>query len=141
MSAHDPTGTLRLHLSRDERLFLNGTVVSLDRRATLSLHARASFLRGRNVMQADEATTPLRGLYFTVQRMLLAPDDAASAALEAGSRSEALLAAVATPALVEGLVDAREALREGRPFAAMRGIKALFPIEDRMLGRSEERAA
>ena len=128
-----PRGALRLDLAAGERLFVNGAVLAVDRRVAVTLLNRAAILRGANVMQAEEATTPLRRLYFAAQRGLVSPGEATAAALEAGALTEALLAAVSTPALVSGLLDAREALGRGEPFAAMRAVRPLFALEARLL--------
>jgi flagellar protein FlbT len=42
----------------------------LDRKATIELLNDAAFLLETPVIQASEATTPLRQLYFVVQMML-----------------------------------------------------------------------
>lgn len=119
---------LKLHLHAGERLFLNGAVVVFERKTTLTLLGKASFLRETHVMQAEEATTPLRRLYFSIQALVLDPE-ARREAVEAGSRIEQLLAAARTPDLVAALLDAREALDAGRPFHAMRAIRPLFAVE------------
>lgn len=124
---------LRLNLAGGERLFVNGGVLSVDRKVAVTLLNRVAFLRGAHVMQAEEATTPIARLYFAAQRGLIAPDESASAALEAGALTEALLAAVTSPALVSGLMDAREALARGEPFAAMRAVRPLLPLEAQLL--------
>ena len=124
---------LRLDMAAGERLFVNGAVLAVDRRVGVSLLNRAAFLRGNHVMQADEATTPLRRLYFAAQRGLIAPGEATAAALEAGALTEALLAAVSSPPLVSGLMDARDALARGEPFGAMRAVKPLFALEAQLL--------
>ena len=122
---------LRLHMKAGERLFLNGTVVAVDRRCALTILGEASFLREAYVMQVEDASTPLRRLYFTVQGMIIGGADA-SAALNAGVRIEQLLAAARSPDLVAGLLDAREALPE-KPHHALRALRPLFSIEDARL--------
>ena len=125
--------TLAINMAANERVFVNGAVLGVDRRTRLLLCNEVTFLRERNVMQEAEAVTPLRRLYFAAQRGMIAPADATAAAVEAGALTEALLAAAATPALVNGLLDARDALARGRPYEAMRAIKPLFALEARLL--------
>jgi flagellar biosynthesis repressor protein FlbT len=60
-----------IHLKRNERLFVNGAVLRLDRRGTIELLNDAQFLLENHVMQPDDATTPMRQLYFVVQTMIL----------------------------------------------------------------------
>lgn len=128
---------LKLHLRANERLFVNGTVLAVDRPTALTLLGRADFLREAHVMQAEDATTPLRRLYFAVQAIVLDPE-ARREAMDAGARIERLLAAARTPALVAGLLDARRALESGRPFHALKALRPLFAIEAERLGADVE---
>ena len=130
---------LKLHLRAGERLFLNGTVVTVEGRTVLTLLGEASFLREAHVMQAEAATTPLRRLYFAIQTLVLDPH-ARREAVDAGARIERLLAMARTPELVAGLMDARDALDGGRPFHAMRAVRALFATEAERLEAREQAA-
>ena len=42
--------------------------------ASLVLHNKAVLLRGRDVMQEEEASTPARRLYFSIMLMYIDPD-------------------------------------------------------------------
>ena len=46
---------------------------STDRKATIELLNDATFLLETHVMQASDATTPLRQIYFVIQVMLMDP--------------------------------------------------------------------
>jgi flagellar protein FlbT len=65
-----------IHLKRNEKLYLNGAVIKLDRRGTIQLLNDANFLVENYVMQPEEATTPLRQVYFLVQLMIMDPPNA-----------------------------------------------------------------
>lgn len=67
---------MHIHLKRNEKLYLNGAVIRLDRRGTIELLNDAQFLLENHVMQAESATTPLRQVYFIVQLMLMDPGNA-----------------------------------------------------------------
>ena len=63
---------LKLSLKPGEKFVLNGAVVQNgDRRSALLLQNKASVLREKDIMQADEATTPSRRIYFPVMMMYL----------------------------------------------------------------------
>lgn len=64
-----------IHLKRNEKLYLNGAVIRLDRRGTVELLNDADFLLENHIMQPESASTPLRRLYFIVQAMLMDPKD------------------------------------------------------------------
>jgi flagellar biosynthesis repressor protein FlbT len=63
---------LKLSLKPGEKFVLNGAVVQNgDRRATLVLQNKASVLREKDILQADEVTTPARRIYFPMMMMYL----------------------------------------------------------------------
>tara|TARA_R110002094_G_scaffold149513_1_gene138120 strand:- start:4428 stop:4676 length:249 start_codon:yes stop_codon:yes gene_type:complete len=63
---------LKISLKPGEKFVLNGAVVENgDRRATLLLQNRASVLREKDIMQADQVTTPARHIYFPIMMMYL----------------------------------------------------------------------
>jgi flagellar protein FlbT len=63
---------LKLSLKPGEKFVLNGAVVQNgDRRGVLILQNKASVLREKDIMQAEEATSPARRIYFPVMMMYL----------------------------------------------------------------------
>lgn len=63
---------LKLSLKPGEKFVLNGAVVQNgDRRGVLILQNKASVLREKDIMQAEEARTPARRVYFPVMMMYL----------------------------------------------------------------------
>ena len=68
--------TLKISLKPNEKIYLNGAVVRVDRKVTLELLNDVHFLLESHVLQIDEASTPLRQLYFILQVMLMNPTGA-----------------------------------------------------------------
>ena len=64
---------MNITLRAGERIYINGAVLRIDRKATIELLNDATFLLETHVMQASDATTPLRQIYFVVQVMLMDP--------------------------------------------------------------------
>jgi flagellar protein FlbT len=63
---------LKLSLKPGERFVLNGAVVQNgDRRGVLILQNKASVLREKDIMQAEEVNSPARRIYFPVMMMYL----------------------------------------------------------------------
>ncbi len=63
---------LKLSLKPGEKFVLNGAVVQNgDRRGVLILQNKASVLREKDIMQAEDAKTPARRIYFPVMMMYL----------------------------------------------------------------------
>lgn len=70
---------LKLKLKAEEKVIVNGAlIVNGDRPATLTVLNFANILRESDVMQEEEADTPVRRAYFVAQLMLLDPDNAGS---------------------------------------------------------------
>ena len=67
---------MKIHLKRNEKLFLNGAVIRLDRRGSIELLNDAQFLLEAHIMQQEDAKRPLEQVYFIVQTMLMDPGNA-----------------------------------------------------------------
>ena len=69
---------LKIELKPGEKFIVNGAVMVAGKTgASLALRNHAVLLRGRDVMQEAEATTPARRLYFTLMLMYIDPDNRA----------------------------------------------------------------
>lgn len=55
--------TLRISLKDGERIIVNGAMLRSSGRSSLSIESKAAILRGRDLMEPDDATTPARRLY------------------------------------------------------------------------------
>ncbi|MEM1381403.1 MAG: flagellar biosynthesis repressor FlbT [Pseudomonadota bacterium] len=67
---------LRLRLRPNERIIVNGCVLTNgDRRNTITVSSFGQVLRGKYVLQPEDAKTPIRRLYFTVQMLLISGCD------------------------------------------------------------------
>jgi flagellar protein FlbT len=70
---------LKIELKPGEKFIVNGAVMVAGKSgASLALRNQAVLLRGRDVMQESEATTPARRLYFTLMLMYIDPDNRAA---------------------------------------------------------------
>ncbi len=94
---------MNLTLRAGEKLYLNGDVIRVDRKVTIELLNDVTFLMQSHVLQADEATTPLRQVYFAVQVILMDPAAASYAVGLASKLIESALLAYQTPQIVGGL--------------------------------------
>lgn len=67
---------LRLRLRPHERIIVNGCVLTNgDRRNTITVDSFGQVLRGKYVLQPEDARTPIRRLYFTIQMLLISGCD------------------------------------------------------------------
>ena len=124
---------MNITLRAGERFFINGAVIRIDRKATIELLNDVTFLLENHVMQAKDATTLTRQIYFAVQIMLMDPAATATATPLASSLVETALGAYGTPELISGLRGVAHSLARGRNFEAMKALRLLFPLEDREL--------
>ena len=132
---------MNITLRAGERFFINGAVIRIDRKATVELLNDVTFLLENHVMQAKEATTLTRQIYFAVQITLMDPTATASAAPLAGSLLDTALGAYRTPELISGLRGVAQSLARSRNFEAMKALRALFPLEDQELKAEAELSA
>ena len=122
-----------LKLRAGEKLYINGAVIKMERKATIELLNDATFLLEGHVIQPEEASTPLRQLYFVLQTQLMER----SAAPMARKMFRAMLvdtaAALGEGAVAEALRAAGELAESDRVFEAMKAIRALFPLEAELI--------
>ena|SRR5690348_369503 len=124
---------MNITLRAGERLFINGAVIRIDRKASIELLNEVTFLLENHVMQAEQATTPVRQIYFAVQIMLMDPTAAASAAPLAHSLLESALGGYRAPEMTSGLKGVAALLVRSRNFEALKALRGLFALEDKEL--------
>ena len=68
---------LKFVLRPGEKMVVNGAVIGAgDQQGSILLFNKAHFLRGREIMREEEATTLERRIYFVIQLAYLFPEDA-----------------------------------------------------------------
>ena len=122
---------MNITLRAGERLYINGAVIRVDRKATIELLNDVTFLLENHVMQADEATTPLRQIYFAVQVMLMDPGATAVATTLSRRLMESAQKAFENPLILAGLNMIAGQIDRGRNFEALKALRALFPLEEK----------
>jgi len=84
-------------------------------------------------MKVEDASTPLRQLYFIIEIMLMNPTDS-FATREMFKKSIQMTNDVSESALlVAGLRSVKTLVEANRIFDALKAVRALFPIEAEML--------
>jgi len=121
---------MNLSLRAGERIYVNGAVLRVDRKVTLELLNDATFLLENQVMQPEQAVTPLRQLYFVVQLMLIEPDQVAAKLELFTQQVVAMLAACRNVEILEAVSACNELVAKGRYHETLKTIRALFPLED-----------
>jgi flagellar protein FlbT len=130
--------TLKISLKPNEKIYLNGAVVRVDRKVTLELLNDVQFLLESHVLQMDEATTPLRQLYFILQVMLMNPNGADDARALFRRSLPLLLASFSDPEITGTLKNVDRMVGEGHIYEALKAIRGLYPLELKALGENDD---
>lgn len=127
---------MHISLRAGEKIYINGAVLRADRKVSIELLNDATFLLEAHVMKVEDASTPLRQLYFIIQIMLMNPTDSL-AAREMFRKSIRMTIDVSENAvLVAGLRTVRTLVDANRIFEALKAVRALFPVEAEILAGS-----
>ena len=129
---------LKISLKPNEKIYINGAVLRVDRKVSIELLNDVQFLLENHVLQADQASTPLRQLYFIVQVMLMNPDGAGEALSMFRKTLPLLLANFTDERMKSALKDVDRQVGEGHVYEALKAIRALYPIEKSILEQGSE---
>ena len=123
---------MHISLRAGEKIYINGAVLRVDRKVSIELLNDASFLLEAHVMRAEDATTPLRQLYFIVQVLLMNPTDSEAVRDMFDASVDRTISAFDDVKVVAGLRSAADLVAASRTFEALKTIRSLFPIESRI---------
>ncbi|MEM8649731.1 MAG: flagellar biosynthesis repressor FlbT [Pseudomonadota bacterium] len=126
-------GNIQLYLKANEKIFINGAVLKVDRKVSFELLNDVTFLLESNVIQKEEADTAMKQLYFVVQLMLMHPADIDQPMTMFKAMVNGLLATLETPELIKGVKDVDVEVSTGKYFAALKIVRNLIAIEAEIL--------
>jgi flagellar protein FlbT len=138
---------LKLSLKPGERFVLNGAVVQNgDRRGVLVLQNKASVLREKDIMQAEEASSPARRVYFPVMMMYLDEGAAVRYYDEFAHRLSEFMSVIRNPDILGECVAISKHVMAREYYKALMSCRKLIDYEDERLanvatGVSPRRAA
>jgi flagellar biosynthesis repressor protein FlbT len=126
---------LKLSLKPGEKFVLNGAVVQNgDRRGVLVLQNKASVLREKDIMQAEEANTPARRIYFPVMMMYLDEANAGRYYDEFVRRLTEFMGAVRNPEILADCVAISKHCMAREYYKSLMLCRKLIEYEDERLG-------
>ena len=126
---------LKLSLKPGERFVLNGAVVQNgDRRGILLLQNKASVLREKDIMQAEEVTTPARRIYFPVMMMYLDEAGAARHYDEFVRRLSEFMGVIQNAEVLADCVNVSKHVLGHEYYRALMLCRKLMDYEDERLG-------
>jgi flagellar protein FlbT len=124
---------MHISLRAGEKIYINGAVLRADRKVSIEILNDATFHLEAHVMKVEDASTPLRQLYFIIQIMLMNPTDSL-AAREMFKKSIHMTIDVSeSVVLVSGLRTIKTLVDGNRIFEALKAVRSLFPIEAEIL--------
>ena len=129
--------SLRISLKTGEKIFINGAVLRVDRKVGLEFLNDVTFLLENHVLQPEDATTPLRQLYFIVQMMLINPEGAEQSQAMFKKSVVMLLNCFSNEQILTELKHIDAMVTEGRVFEALKAIRALYKIEEEILNNQQ----
>ena len=125
---------LKLSLKPGEKFVLNGAVVQNgDRRGVLILQNKASVLREKDIMQAEDADTPARRIYFPVMMMYLDEAGAAKFYDEFVRRLNEFMGAIRNPDMLADCVAISNHAMAREYYKALMLCRKLIEYEDERL--------
>jgi len=131
---------MNITLRAGEKLYINGAVIRTDRKATIELLNDATFLLETHVMQASDATSPLRQIYFVIQVMLMDPASSKATGDLARSLIEKAVEVFENPNVKSGLRGIVDLINRSRLFEAMKTLRGLYPLESQEMFPSDAEA-
>jgi flagellar protein FlbT len=125
--------SFKVYLKANDRIFINGAVLRVDRKTTMEFLNDVSFLLESQILQPEQADTPLKQLYYVVQIMLMAPNDTDSAFTVYRGQLPILMETFTSSKIVNELKDIDRLVHEKSFHSAMKSIRELFKIESAIL--------
>ena len=121
---------LKLSLKPGEKFVLNGAVLTNgDRRVSLVIENKASILRDRDIMQADEANTPVKRIYFPIMMLYLDPEQTEKYYDEFVNRMSEFMSAVTDREALATCVAISRDVLQGQYYQALIKCRQLFDFE------------
>lgn len=130
---------LKLSLKPGEKFVLNGAVLTNgDKRTSLVIQNKACLLRERDIMQPEDATTPVRRIYFPIMMMYLDPADTERYHTEFALRMTEFMGAIRNRGALAACMEISRDVMNGAYYKALMACKKLFDFERERLNYDRE---
>ncbi len=118
--------TLKVSLRANERIYVNGAVIRVDRKTSMEFLNDVSFLMENHVLQPADANTPIRQLYYLIQLLLIDPGTRTAVLSLYRSHMTTLIAAEAGREMAIEMKNIDRLVHEDCLFEALRSIRRTF---------------
>ncbi|GHC64471.1 flagellar biosynthesis repressor FlbT [Limoniibacter endophyticus] len=133
--------SIKISLKPGEKIYVNGAVIRVDRKTSLEFLNDVQFLLENHVMQPEQATTPLKQLYFIVQVMMMSPHDCEQAKALFQRSIPVLLHTIKVPEILAGLKHIDALVAQGDVYEALKQIRTLYRFEEPVVTETDETPA
>jgi len=116
----------------NERIYVNGAVIKFDRKTSFEFLNDVQFLLESQVLQAADADTPLKCLYFMIQIHLISPSEKEAANQMFSQQLYQMLQTYSDPVILSELKNIDRLVTESRFHEAMKTLRSLYPLEHRI---------
>lgn len=125
---------LKLTLKPGEKLVINGAVIqNSDRRTTLVIQNKAAILREKDIMQPDQANTPMRRIYFAIMMMYLDDKGFRDHYDQFVQRMTEFMNAISSPEALAQCVSIIEHVHERQLYKALTACTKMYAFEEARL--------
>jgi flagellar protein FlbT len=125
---------LKLSLKPGEKFVLNGAVLANgDKRTSLVIQNKACILRERDIMQAEDANTPAKRIYFPIMMMYLDTEEADGYYSQFALRMTEFMDAIRDRKALTTCVEISRDVMAGAYYKALVKCRELFDFEQERL--------
>lgn len=125
---------LKINVKPGEKIVINGAVITMGEGASyIVLQNQATFLREKDIMQQEDATTPVRRIYFSLMLMYLDQDNYQNYYNDYMDRMIELMRSTGLAQIRDTLMVMFRDVQERRFFQALKACKALMKFEEELL--------
>jgi flagellar biosynthesis repressor protein FlbT len=122
---------LKIQLKPKERVIINGAVIEGDAesRTEIVVLNNASVMRSKHILQQDQANTPCKRLYFTLQMMYIDEEHRASFEPSFDQYYKDLDDTMTLAPIKESLAIIKDSVKNGKFYDALKVCRELIKVE------------
>lgn len=125
---------LKLRIAAGECIIINGALIRAESKADIVLMNRANFMVDRQIMRPEQANTPARRIYFSLQNTYLADSEERPRMREYfDSYTQQFQDATSVVTVKNAIADMRERVETGEYYVALQLARELIHYEDTVM--------
>jgi flagellar protein FlbT len=117
-----------------DQIYLNGANFKVDRKVSIELLNRSKFLLDNHMLKAEEANSPLKQLYFSIQIMLVNATEPEEAKMLYNDLMRSFLQNSDDPRIHQLIKQVDLFVNQGKEFSALQALRSSFELEPDFAG-------